>query len=87
MKIENFLYYIAFITLLSTSIYAHPTVTNVAFSISGTTVTVNYDVAATTGTVTISMNVSSDNGTTWNFNYGTASGDIGIISLSVRTKR
>lgn len=66
---------------MSTQLYAqntNPTVSNIAFSISGTTVTVIYDVAdAEQNTVTIGMQVSSDNGATWNFNFGAANGDIG----------
>lgn len=66
---------------MSTQLYAqntNPTVSNVAFSISGTTVTVTYDVAdAEQNALTISMLVSSDNGLSWNYNYGTATGDIG----------
>ena len=66
---------------MSTQLYAqntNPTVSNVAFSISGTTVTVTYDVTdAEQDTVTIAMQVSSDNGATWNFNFGSATGDIG----------
>lgn len=66
---------------MSTHLFAqntNPVVSNVAFSISSTTVTVTYDVAdAEQTTVTIGMEVSSDNGATWNFNYGTAIGDIG----------
>ena len=66
---------------MSTQLYAqntNPTVSSIAFSISGTTVTVIYDVAdAEQNTVTIGMQVSSDNGATWNFNFGSANGDIG----------
>lgn len=56
----------------------NPVVSNVAFSILSTTVTVLYDVSdAEQSTVTIGMVVSSDNGASWNFNFGSASGDIG----------
>src|ERR1035437_6619035 len=83
MKLKNILYYLATIVLFTSQLWAqntNPVVTNVAFSISGTTVTVNYDVAdadVSPGTVTISMEVSSDAGATWNYNYGSASGNIG----------
>lgn len=79
--LEKTRHYLTIILLMSTQIYAqntNPTVSNVAFSISGTTVTVTYDVTdAEQGTVTIGMQVSSDNGSTWNFNFGTATGEIG----------
>ena len=81
MKLRNILYYLAIIVLITTQVNAqntNPVVTNVAFSISGTTVTVTYDVAdAESSKVTISMEVSSDGGTTWDYNYGTAIGAIG----------
>lgn len=71
----------AIITLLTVSVFSqnsNPVVSDVDFSISGTTVTVTYNLSdAHQGTVIIRMLVSSDNGATWNFNYGTASGDIG----------
>lgn len=66
---------------MSTQLYAqntNPIVTEVAFSISDTTVTVTYDVADAEQTVvTIGMKVSSDNGATWNYNFGSTTGDIG----------
>jgi uncharacterized protein (TIGR02145 family) len=81
MKLKNILYYLAVIVLFTSQLWAqntNPVVTYVAFSISGTTVTVNYDVTdAEQSTVTISMEVSSDGGATWNYNYGSAGGDIG----------
>jgi len=81
MKLKNILYYLAIIVLLTSQLWAtntNPVVTNVSFSITGTTVTVHYDVTdAEQTTVTLSMEVSSDGGTTWNFNFGTASGNIG----------
>jgi uncharacterized protein (TIGR02145 family) len=84
MRLRNILYYLAVIVLIAEQAFAqntNPVVTNVAFSISGTTVTVTYDVAdAEQATVTISMEVSSDNGATWNFNYGEASRDIGTVN-------
>jgi uncharacterized protein (TIGR02145 family) len=82
IKLKNIQYYITLIVLMSTQLYAqntNPAVSNVAFSISGTTVTVTYDVAdAEQNTVTIGMQVSSDNGATWDFNFGNANGDIGL---------
>src|ERR1035437_4685727 len=81
MKLKNIQYYLAIIVLLTSQLWAtntNPVVTNVAFSISGTTVTVTYDVAdAEQSTLTISMEVSSDGGATWNYNNGTATGNIG----------
>lgn len=56
----------------------NPTVSEVDFSIVDTTVTVTYDVTdAEQDTVTINMQISSDNGATWNFNFGSTTGDIG----------
>jgi uncharacterized protein (TIGR02145 family) len=79
--LKNILYYLAVIVLITTHVNAqntNPVVTHVAFSITGTTVTVTYDVAdAESSKVTISMEVSSDGGTTWDYNYGTAIGAIG----------
>jgi uncharacterized protein (TIGR02145 family) len=81
MKLRNILYYLAVIVLLTQPLWAtntNPIVTNVTFSITGTTVTVNYDVTdAEQSTVTISMEVSSDGGATWNYNFGAATGNIG----------
>ena len=81
IKLKNIQYYITIFVLMSTQLYAqntNPTVSNVAFSISGTIVTVTYDVTdAEQTTVSIGMQVSSDNGATWNYNFGTATGDIG----------
>ena len=79
MKLKNIL---LFITLLifTTTVFANtnPTVTNVAFTIDGTTVTVTYDIAdAEEDVFTVYMEVSEDGGTTWNFDYGTTSGAIG----------
>jgi uncharacterized protein (TIGR02145 family) len=80
MKLKNILYNLAIIVFIAAQLYAqntNPVVSNVAFSISGTTVTVTYDVYdAEQDVFTISMFVSSDNGSTWNFDYGTATGDI-----------
>lgn len=56
----------------------NPTVTNVAFSCSETTVTVTYDVSDPEQDVfTIYMEVSLDGGNTWDYDYGATSGDIG----------
>lgn len=81
IKLKNIRYYITFIVLMSTHLFpqnTNPVVDNIAFSITGTEVTVTYNVDdAEQTTVTISMEVSSDNGATWNFNFGTANGDIG----------
>ncbi len=68
---------IMILVVLTAAIFSqntNPVVSNVSMSINGTTVTVSYDVS---DTVTIGMKVSTDNGVTWDFNYGTASGDIG----------
>lgn len=81
MKLKKILYYLAIIILLDTHLWAqntNPVVANVAFSISGTTVTVTYNVAdAEQDEFTIIMLVSNNNGSTWDYNYGTATGDIG----------
>src|SRR5674476_188689 len=80
MKLKNILYYLAVIVLLTPQLWANtnPVVTNVTFSITGTTVTVHYDVTdLEQSTVTISMEVSSDGGATWNYNFGTTAGNIG----------
>jgi len=80
MKLKNILYYLAVIVLLTSQLWANtnPVVTNVKFSITGTTVTVHYDVTdAEESSVTISMEVSSDGGATWNYNFGATTGDIG----------
>ncbi len=56
----------------------NPVVTNVSFTIDGTTVTVTYDVAdAEEDVFTIYMEVSEDGGTTWDYDYGATTGDIG----------
>ena len=81
MKLKNIIFYLVLVVLIAAQLRAqntNPEVTNVAFIISGTTVTVTYDLTdAVQTTVTISMQVSSDNGVTWNFNYGVATGAIG----------
>jgi uncharacterized protein (TIGR02145 family) len=83
MKSQNkLLYAITFLFIvITTKVFAqntNPVVSNVAFSISGTTVTVTYDVFdAEENSFTVYMEVSSNGGATWNYNYGTATGDIG----------
>ena len=81
MKLKNILYSLILIFQITFQIEAqntNPEVTNVAFSIAGTTVTVTYNVTdAVQTSVTIIMLVSSNNGSTWDFNYGSATGDIG----------
>lgn len=81
MKKIMFLSVVMVTMLITTKVYTqntNPVVTDVSFSISGTTVTVNYKVAdAEQSTVTIQMEVSSNGGTSWDFNYGEASDDIG----------
>src|ERR1035437_10201579 len=81
MKLKNILYYLSVIVLLTSQLWAqntNPVVTNVTFSISGTTVTVHYDVTdAEQSTVFITMEVSSDGGATWNYNVGAAFGNFG----------
>lgn len=81
MKLKNILCSLVIIIFMNSQITAtntNPVVTNVTFSITGTTVTVHYDVTdAEESAVTIYMEVSNDIGVTWNFNYGTASGNIG----------
>ena len=86
MKPKNNNIYIqtlAILLLAFTITYAqnsNPVVSNVAFSISGTTVTVTYDVSDADNanqTFTINMEVSNDGGATYNYNYGATTGDIG----------
>ncbi|NWF89885.1 MAG: hypothetical protein HXY50_10545 [Ignavibacteriaceae bacterium] len=81
MRTKNLILFLSIIALLSIQLNAqntNPEVTNVAFSISGTTVTVTYDVTdAEQDVFTIIMLVSSDGGSTWDYDYGEADGDIG----------
>jgi uncharacterized protein (TIGR02145 family) len=73
----------AIITLLTVGLFSqgntNPVVSDVNFSISGTTVTVTYDLSDDNPTngITIRMLVSSNNGANWDYDYGTASGAIG----------
>jgi uncharacterized protein (TIGR02145 family) len=83
MKLKNIFYYLMVIIISAIQLKAqtntNPIVSNVAFSISGTTVTVTYDVYdAEQDAFTISMRVSSNNGSTWDFSYGSATGAIGV---------
>ncbi len=81
MKSKNILFFLFIFVFMCVRIWAqntNPVVSNVAFSISGTTVTVTYDVSdAEQSAVTIIMRVSADGGTHWDIDYGTASGHIG----------
>ncbi|MHC1738256.1 MAG: FISUMP domain-containing protein [Ignavibacteriaceae bacterium] len=91
MKLRNMLCCFSVIVLLTSQLRANtnPVVTEVQFSISATIVTVTYKVAdAEQSTVAISMEVSSDAGATWDFDYGTASGNIGdnvAVGAGVKT--
>jgi uncharacterized protein (TIGR02145 family) len=80
MKLRNILYYLTIIILIGTQLRAqntNPVVGPVTFSISEQTVTVHYTVSdVEQDNVFISMEVSNNSGTTWDFNYGVASGDI-----------
>jgi uncharacterized protein (TIGR02145 family) len=78
---SNILFCFAVIVLIATHLSAqntNPVVSNVVFNISGTTVTVTYDVYdSEQSTVTIIMKVSSNAGAAWDFNSYVASGDVG----------
>ncbi|MEE9432206.1 MAG: FISUMP domain-containing protein [Melioribacteraceae bacterium] len=82
-SINIYLQTLAILLLAYTLTFAtntNPVVSNVAFNISGTTVTVTYDVADADDvnqTFTIQMEVSNDGGTTYGYNYGATTGDIG----------
>lgn len=82
MKLIIKLFCLFIYVFISVQIWAqntNPVVSNVAFSISGTTVTVTYDVSDTEqSVVTVIMEVSNNGGITWDYDYGTASGDIGV---------
>ena len=90
MKLKNIVFFLIINIFGAAQLSAqetNPVVSNVAFSISGTTVTVTYDVSdLEQGTVTISMEVSSDGGTTWNYDYGAASGNIGTSTATGTNK-
>lgn len=81
MKIGNILSIIIIFFILSIPLRAgNPIVSGVSVSISGTTVTVSYNVSSTQSTVTIGMKVSTDYGVSWDYNYGAASGNIGSVT-------
>lgn len=62
----------------------NPLIENVTFSISGSTLTVLYEVSdAEQTTVTISMIVSSDGGETWNYDYSVPGPVTGLGSVTV----
>ena len=82
MKLRNILLYITMLTFTTIQLFANtnPVVANVAFTVSGTTVTVTYDLSdvdVSDTEFTVYMEVSEDRGTTWDFDYGSANGDIG----------
>jgi len=79
MRLRNITLYIVVLTLIATQLFANtnPVVTNVAFTIDGTTVTVTYDLSdvdATDTEFTIYMEVSENSGADWDFDYGSADG-------------
>ena len=84
MRLQNILLHITIIMFVTMQLIAqntNPVVENVVFSISDTTVTVTYDLKDEEQTnITIRMYVSEDSGTTWNYNYGEATGDIGTVT-------
>lgn len=80
MKIKNIMLVLVVLIFgtLQYVVASTPVVSNVAFSISGTTVTVTYDVSDTGWDFfTVYMEVSDDGGTTWDYDYGATTGDIG----------
>ncbi len=79
MKFKNIMLFLTIFVFASLQLSAStPVVSNVTFSISGTTVTVTYDVNDSGWDVfTIYMEVSDDAGVTWDYNYGATTGDIG----------
>ncbi len=84
MKLKNIL---LFITLLifAITLFANtnPVVSNVAFTINGTTVTVTYDVAdAEQTSVTIQIYVSQNSGGVWVDKTNEATGDKGNVSVT-----
>ena len=79
MKLGNILLYITMLIFTTTQLLANtnPVVENVAFTISGTTVTVTYDLSdedASDTDFTIYMEVSENSGVDWSFDYGVATG-------------
>lgn len=82
MKLRNILITITMLLFVSSQLFANtnPVVGNVAFTISGTTVTVTYDLSdvdASDTDFTVYMEVSEDGGATWDYDYGVATGAIG----------
>ncbi|MEI7812295.1 MAG: FISUMP domain-containing protein [Ignavibacteria bacterium] len=86
MRLRNAIYTALFFLsalqlMAQTTTNTVPVVSNVAFSITGTKVTVTYNVTdAEQDSVNISMEVSDDGEATWNYNYNSpdvAKGDIG----------
>ncbi|MEE9430026.1 MAG: FISUMP domain-containing protein [Melioribacteraceae bacterium] len=88
MKLKNIFFVIIFVFIyMQVFANTNPVVTNVSFSLTGTTVTVTYDVADVQQTeVTISMEVSEDGGTTWDYNFGSATGHIGAGIINGTSK-
>ena len=84
MKLKNIILYLSVFVFATAQLVAQntsPVVSNVAFSISGTTVTVTYDVSDAEQTeFEVAMSVSNDAGATWDYDYGATSGDIGSVS-------
>jgi len=82
MKLNNIKLYIVIFGFVSAQFFAqntNPVVSNVSFTIVSTTATVTYDVTDTEdNSFTVYMEVSENSGADWNFNYGSASGDIGL---------
>jgi len=84
MKINKIAQIIVVLLFISAQIYSQnqsPTVTNVTFtqrSDASLNVDINYDVNDAEGDLmTITMQVSNDNGATWNFSCDSISGDVG----------
>jgi len=84
MKFKNIILFLSVFVFATAQLIAQntsPVVSNVVFSISGTTVTVTYDLNDAEQTdFEVAMSVSNDAGATWDYDYGTASGDIGSVS-------
>ncbi|MEE9430025.1 MAG: FISUMP domain-containing protein [Melioribacteraceae bacterium] len=80
MQLKKIFFVIIFVFIyMQVFANTNPVVTNVSFSLTGTTVTVTYDVTdAQQGSLTINMEVSEDGGTTWDYNFGSATGHIGV---------
>lgn len=82
MKIKKIFLYITITIFTTFELFAqntNPVVTNVTVTNNNETIIVYYDVVdAETDDLTIYMEVSIDDGISWNFDYGVATGDIGI---------